>query len=79
MRFHFIRDLFRTQKISVECVASAEQRTDILTKTPSRANFKYRRKRLMNLSEQSTLALGRLYQAANIPARHPRPVGLGLG
>ena len=49
--FHFIRDLFRTRKISVEYVASAEQHADILTKTLSRTNFQYHRKRLMNLSE----------------------------
>ena len=49
--FHFIRNIFRTRKISVEYVASAEQHADILTKAPSRANFKYHRKRLMNLSE----------------------------
>ena len=51
MHFYFIRDLFRTRKISVEYVASAEQHADILTKTLSRANFQYHRKRLMNLSE----------------------------
>ena len=39
VRFHVIRDLFRTQKISVECVASAEQHANILTKALSRANF----------------------------------------
>ena len=30
VRFHFIRDLFRTRKPSVECVASTEQHADIL-------------------------------------------------
>ena len=30
VRFHFIRDLFRTRKISVECVASTEQHADTL-------------------------------------------------
>ena len=50
-RFHFIGDLFRTRKISVEYVASAEQHADIFTKVLSRANFQYHRKRLMNLSE----------------------------
>ena len=50
-RFHFIRDLFRTRKISVEYVASAEQHVDILTKALGRANFQYHRKRLMGLSE----------------------------
>ena len=51
VRLHFIRNLFRTRKISVEYVASAEQHADIFTKAPSRANFQYHRKRLMNLSE----------------------------
>ena len=51
VHFHFIRDLFRTRKISVEYVASAKQHADILTKALSRANFQYRRKHLMNLSE----------------------------
>ena len=48
---HFTRDLFRTWKIIVEYVASAEQHADILTKALSRADFQYHRKRLMNLSE----------------------------
>ena len=39
VRFHFIRDLFRTRKISVEYVASAEQHADIPTEALSRANF----------------------------------------
>ena len=78
VRFHFILDSFRTRKISVEYVASAEQHADILTKILSRANFQYHRKRLINLSEQDTLALGRLFQAANVPTRHPRQVGLEL-
>ena len=39
VRFHFIRDLSRTQKISVEYVASAEQHANILTKALSRTNF----------------------------------------
>ena len=51
VRFPFNRDLFRTRKISVEYVASAEQHTDILTKALCRANFQYDRKRLMSLSE----------------------------
>ena len=78
VRFHFIRDLFMTRKLSVEYVASAEQHADILTKALRGANFQYHRKRLMNLSEYSTLALGRLFQAANVPARHPRQVSLWL-
>ena len=79
VRFHFfIRDLFMTRKLSVEYAASAEQHADILTKALRGDNFQYHRKRLMNLSEYSTLALGRLFQAANVPARHPRQVGLWL-
>ena len=46
VRFHFIRDLFRIRKISVEYVESAEQHADILTKALSRANFQYHRERL---------------------------------
>ena len=51
VRYHFIRDLLRTRKISVEYVASAEQHADILTKALSRANLRYHRKHLMNLAE----------------------------
>ena len=50
VRFHFVRDLFRTRKISVEYVASAKQHANILTKDLSRANFQYHGKRLINLS-----------------------------
>ena len=51
VRFHFIRELFKARKISVEYVASAEQHADILTKALSRANFRYHRKHLINLAE----------------------------
>ena len=51
VRFHFIRELSKTRKISVEYVASAEQHADILTKALSRANIRYHRKRLMNLAK----------------------------
>ena len=51
VRFYFIRDLYRTRKISEEYVASAEQHVDILTETLSRANFHYHRKRLINILE----------------------------
>ena len=51
MRFHFIRDLFRTGKISVEYVKSAEQRDDIHTKALRRVNFQSHRKHLINLSK----------------------------
>ena len=46
VRFHFIRELFKTGELFVEYVASAEQHADILTKALSRANFRYRRKHL---------------------------------
>ena len=51
VRFHFIRELFKARKISVECVASAEQHADILTKALNRANFRCHCKHLMNLAE----------------------------
>ena len=51
VRYHFIRDLNRTRKISVEYVASAEQHADILTKALSGANLMYHRNHLMNLAE----------------------------
>ena len=51
VRFHFIRELFRTGKISVEYGESTEQHADILTKALSRVNFQYHRKHSMNLSE----------------------------
>ena len=51
VRFHFIRDLFRKRKISVEYVVSTEQHADILTKALSTADFQCHRKRFMNLSE----------------------------
>ena len=44
VRFHFIHDLSRTRKISVEYVAPAEQHAEILTKALSRANIQYPRK-----------------------------------
>ena len=49
VHFHFIRELFKARKISVEYVASAEQHADI--KALSRANFRYHRKHLVNLAE----------------------------
>ena len=51
VRFHFIGDLFRSRNISVEFVASAEQHADILTKALNMVNFRYNRKRLMDLAE----------------------------
>ena len=43
VRFHFIHDLLRTGKLSVEYVASAEQYEDIFTKSLSRTSFQYQR------------------------------------
>ena len=51
VRFYFIHELFKAREITVEYVASAEQRADILTKALSRANFKYNRKHLVDLAE----------------------------
>ena len=51
VHFHFIRELFKARKISVEYIASAEQHADILTKALSMANFRYHCKDLMNLAE----------------------------
>ena len=51
VRFHIIRDIFRSRNISVEYVASAEQYVDILTKALDMVNFQYHRKRLMDLAE----------------------------
>ena len=51
VRFHFILELFKARKISVEYVASAEQHADILTKALNRAKFRYHRKHLMYLAE----------------------------
>ena len=52
VRFHFIRDLFKARKITVEHLASADQHADILTKALSRANFRYHRKYPTLLKEQ---------------------------
>ena len=43
VHLHFIRDLFRTRKTSVEYVAPGEQHADILVKVVSRDNFQYHR------------------------------------
>ena len=51
VRFHFIREIFKARKISVEYVASADQHADILTKALRGANFRYHRKHLINLAE----------------------------
>ena len=51
VHFHFIHELYKARKISVEYVASAEQHADILTKALGRANFRYHRKHMMNPAE----------------------------
>ncbi|CAN0431703.1 unnamed protein product [Pylaiella littoralis] len=51
VRFHFIRELFRSGVVSVEHVRTEEQHPDILTKALSRDLFRYHRKALMNLPE----------------------------
>ena len=50
VRFHFICGLFRTRKINVEYVTSAEQHANIFTKALSWANFQNHSNRLMNVS-----------------------------
>ena len=47
LRFHFIRDLFRTRKISAEYVTLAEQFAGVLSKALSRVNFQFHHKHLM--------------------------------
>ena len=71
VRFHFIRDLFRTGNISVKYVKSAEQHADILTKALSRVNFQYHREHLINFSEWGTLALDERVEAASVLATPP--------
>ena len=65
VRFHFIRDLLKARKISVESVASAEQHADILIKVLSRANSRYHRKYSTLLKVQFDLTVdegkGRLH------------------
>ena len=51
VRFHLIRKLIKSRKISVEYVASADQHADILTNPLRRANFRYHSKHLMKLAE----------------------------
>ena len=45
VRLLFVRDLFRTRKVTLEYVALGEQHADILTKALSRVSFQYHRKR----------------------------------
>ncbi|CAB1107645.1 unnamed protein product [Ectocarpus sp. CCAP 1310/34] len=49
VRFHFIRELFKSGKIIAEYVPTGEQHADMLTKVLGRENLEYHRKALMNL------------------------------
>ncbi|CAB1116776.1 unnamed protein product [Ectocarpus sp. CCAP 1310/34] len=51
VRFHFIRELFKSGRISVEYVSTDEQHADLLTKALCRVKLEYHRKALMNLPE----------------------------
>ncbi|CAB1119861.1 unnamed protein product [Ectocarpus sp. CCAP 1310/34] len=50
VRFHFIRELFKSGKITAEYVPTGEQHADMVTKVLGREKLKYHRKALMNLS-----------------------------
>ncbi|CAB1110128.1 unnamed protein product [Ectocarpus sp. CCAP 1310/34] len=47
--FHFIRELFKSGKITAEYVPTGEQHADMLTKVLGREKLEYHRKALMNL------------------------------
>ncbi|CAB1099174.1 unnamed protein product [Ectocarpus sp. CCAP 1310/34] len=49
VRFHYIRELFKSGKITAEYVPTGEQHADMLTKVLGREKFEYHRKALMNL------------------------------
>ncbi|CAB1111664.1 unnamed protein product [Ectocarpus sp. CCAP 1310/34] len=49
VRFHFIRELFKSGKITTEYVPTGEQHADMLTKVLGREKVEYHRKALMNL------------------------------
>lgn len=51
VRFHFIRSLFRSGRITVEYIKTDDQHADLLTKALSRAKLEYHRNALMGLSE----------------------------
>ena len=50
VRFHFIRELFKSGKITAEFVSTEEQHADMMTKVLGRVKFEYHRKALMNLT-----------------------------
>ena len=49
VRFHFIRELFKSGKITADFVPTGEQHADMLTKVLGREKLEYHRKALMNL------------------------------
>ena len=49
VRFHFVRELLRANKIEVQFIASEEQHADILTKALAATPFKSHRKFFLNL------------------------------
>jgi len=49
VRYHFLRDLFRSKKIAVEYVESAKQHADLLTKALPKKALEYHSRCLMNL------------------------------
>ncbi|CAB1104204.1 unnamed protein product [Ectocarpus sp. CCAP 1310/34] len=49
VRFHFIRELFKSGKITAEYVPTGEQHADMLTKVLGREKLEYHREALMNL------------------------------
>lgn len=51
VRYHFIRELFKSGTITVEFVPTDDQHADLLTEALSRARLEYHRKVLMNLPE----------------------------
>ena len=52
VRFYFVRKLFHSQKIDIQCVVSEQQLADILTKCLATTPFKYHRRFLLNLPLQ---------------------------
>eukprot|EP00903_Cladosiphon_okamuranus_P011519 g10846.t1 len=51
VRFHFIRELFRSGRISLEYIKTDDQHADLLTKVLSKAKLEYHRNALMSLPE----------------------------
>ena len=49
VRFHFVRELLRANKIDIQFVASEEQHADTLTKSLAATPFKSHRRFLLNL------------------------------